>query len=187
MWWGDQENHGTFYYETWATATDEKWSKKGGRECLTTQRQCWCLKLALYIIWDVSKLLLGFILITLSGYGWLAMAGHAACLGGVARSSQWHCKPPHPATSTPQPWGDRAWSPAVIHPCSFPPCFPGWAWQELELLPIVLTALHEVRHLSAASGNKQTTSLGHQATCQWWLLSVMANLACFCVAMAVHL
>lgn len=31
VWW-DQDKYGTFYYETWATAPDEKWSKKGGRE-----------------------------------------------------------------------------------------------------------------------------------------------------------
>lgn len=39
----------------------------------------------------------------------------------------------------------------------------------------------------AVAGNEPAASLGHQAACQWWLLSVMANLAHFCIAMALHL
>lgn len=115
-------------------------------------------------------------------------AGLAPCLGGVAQSGQRRCKPPQPATSVPRPRGDRGWAPAAVHPCPFTPSFPCWAWRkDLQLLPIAVMVLHEVRHPSAVAGNEPTASLGHQAAGQWWLLSITANLACFCIAMALQL
>lgn len=167
-----------FLFWGWAIATDEKWSKKGGRESVTTQWQGCSLKPALYITQDVSNSS-AQVYFYIPSWLWLTDSPRACTL--PSRAARWHrdllCTLP-PACPHPR---DCSRAPAAAHPCPFAPCAPCCAWQkDLQLLPIAVTVLREVR---CCVGDWACCLIRPPLASGWWLLPIPANLAWRCIVM----